>query len=343
LATASTEQGEECEAAAPTRSRRRLVIVTPVYNDWESFHCLLRELDREAAASGLDLAVMAVDDGSIVPPPADGMSAQELPNLRLVEIVELACNLGHQRAIALGLVEAARRTDVDAVVVMDADGEDRPGDINALMAAHERFPGHIVAASRAARSEGFVFRVFYRLYRWIFRALTGKVINFGNFSLIPFDLLKRIVHLPDVWNNLPAALVKSRLPITFVPSRRGTRYSGASQMNFISLIIHGMSAISVFADVSFTRLLLGSAFVSLFTLAGMIAVVAIRIFTTLAIPGWATNVFGLLVMVLVQMVLIATVSMLSLLSNRSAAPVVPIVQANTLVAGRKVVLDRKES
>jgi hypothetical protein len=229
------------------------------------------------------------------------------------------------------------------VVVMDADGEDRPADITALLAAHERFPGHIVAASRASRSEGFIFRAFYKLYQWLFRALTGRVIKFGNFSLVPFELLKRIVYLPDVWNNLPAALVKSRLPITFVPTRRGKRYSGASQMNFISLIIHGMSAISVFADVSFTRLLLGSALVSVFTLAGMVAVIAIRIFTTLAIPGWATNVFGLLGVVLVQMVLIATVSMLSLLSNRSAAPVIPAVQADTLVTGRAVMLDREPS
>ena len=82
---------------------------------------------------------------------------------------------------------------------------------------------------------------------------------------------------------------------------------------------------------------------SAFTLAGMIGVIAIRIFTTLSIPGWATNVFGLLAVVLVQMVLIATVSMLSLLSNRSAAPVIPAVQADTLVTGRAVVLDTKPS
>ena len=336
-------QQEGRNATAPTLIRWRLAIVTPVYNDWESFHRLLQELDREAGASGIDLSVMAIDDGSIRPASTEGIRALGLSHLRLVEIIELACNLGHQRAIALGLVEAARRTDVDAVIVMDADGEDRPGDISALLAAHERFPGHIVAASRIKRSEGFIFRVCYKLYQWTFRALTGRVIRFGNFSLVPSGLLKRIVYLPDVWNNLPAALVKSRLPITFVPTRRGTRYSGVSQMSFISLIIHGMSAISVFADVSFTRLLLGSALVSAFTLTGMVGVIAIRIFTTLAIPGWATNVFGLLAVVLVQMVLIATVSMLSLLSNRSAGPVIPAVQAGTLVTGRVVVLERKPS
>ena len=49
----------------------RMVIVTPVYNDWESFHELLKRLDTMAAAQR-DVAfdVIAVDDGSTAPLPA---------------------------------------------------------------------------------------------------------------------------------------------------------------------------------------------------------------------------------------------------------------------------------
>src|SRR5207245_491904 len=66
-----------------------------------------------------------------------------------IEILRLARSLGHQRAIAVGLCELSRRDDIDAVLVMDSDGEDRPGDIAALLKASRIEPAHIVLARRA--------------------------------------------------------------------------------------------------------------------------------------------------------------------------------------------------
>jgi polyisoprenyl-phosphate glycosyltransferase len=62
---------------------------------------------------------VAVDDGSTEPIPDDLAASLELQEIRSVTLVKLKCNLGHQRAIAVGLARAAK-TKADAVVIMDA-------------------------------------------------------------------------------------------------------------------------------------------------------------------------------------------------------------------------------
>lgn len=318
----------------PAGDLGRLTMVTPVYNDWESLQQLLLALDQEAARLRLDISIIVVDDGSTEPCPLAAIGSLGLTHLRAVDLLELTCNLGHQRALALGLSEAAKREGDGAIITMDADGEDRPGDVGMLLARHREQPDRIIAAGRGKRSEGLTFRFFYRIYQIAFRLLTGKFINFGNFLLIPAPLLQRIVFLGDIWNNLPAALVKSRLPLDVIPTQRGKRYRGVSKMNFTALVIHGMCAISVFVDVLLTRLLLASICVAALAVLGMGIVIIMRLFTALAIPGWATSAFGILTIIVAQMVLLAMVSVLSFLNNRSVHPIIPVALADSFIRRR---------
>src|SRR5262249_6395913 len=151
-----------------------------------------------------------------------------------------------QRAIAVGLVDVAGRADLDGVIVMDCDGEDRPSDAAVLLAASGERPGQIVLAHRSRRSETRVFKIGYFIYKLTFRLLTGHWVSFGNFSVLPAWAVKRLVYMPDLWNNLPSALLRSRIPYSIVPTVRGTRYAGTSKMNLPALIVHGLSAMSVY-------------------------------------------------------------------------------------------------
>src|ERR1700676_2663661 len=99
----------------------QMAIVTPVYNDWESFHELLARLDTVAGTlDGIRIDVIAVDDGSTQSLPSPFLEDVALANLAHVEVLHLACNLGHQRAIAIGLSEADQRGRYAAVIVMDS-------------------------------------------------------------------------------------------------------------------------------------------------------------------------------------------------------------------------------
>src|SRR5262245_59225385 len=133
--------------------QRRVLVVTPVFDDWSSFTRLLTELDTTGRASGLRFSVIAVDDGSSQPAPAlDRRSWGE--GIVDVQILHLVRNLGHQRAIAVGLVEAYRQFDKSsyvAAVVMDSDGEDPPADIPSLLDALAEAPDGIAVATRRTR------------------------------------------------------------------------------------------------------------------------------------------------------------------------------------------------
>lgn len=310
---------------------RRIAVVTPVLNDWDSLAHLLAALGEVAPSVG-EVSVIVVDDGSTEAADTQAL-ARAAEGLQGAEIIRLACNLGHQRAIAVGLAELARREGLDIVVVMDADGEDRPEDILALLREHEAHPEAIIVAARAERSEDRTFRVLYQLYKAIFRASTGVTIDFGNFCLIPAALLPRLVARPEVWNHLAATVIRSRTPLRRVPTARGTRYAGRTTMNLVSLVTHGLSGISVFVSEVFVRFLGLSLVMVALCVAASVVSVAMRLFTGLATPGWATTVVGTSLVILLQLFTMTTALAFVMLSNRMAAPVIPALHAAHYVRG----------
>jgi glycosyltransferase involved in cell wall biosynthesis len=119
-----------------------ILILIPIFNDWRSAATLLRQLDEVLAEEGCSSAVLVVDDGS-TSREGDLLSAG-LPRggVRTMRILRLRRNLGHQRAIAVGLCHALKHYRPDLLIVMDGDGEDLPTDVPRLIAAARRFEGN---------------------------------------------------------------------------------------------------------------------------------------------------------------------------------------------------------
>ena len=218
---------------------------------------------------------------------------------------------------------------------MHSDGEDRPEDVPKLLARHAASPGSVILAQRSRRSESALFKASLAVYKLLFRVLVGRVIDFGNFSLLPITAVQRLCHTSDLWNNLPAAVMRSRMPYELVPTDRGRRYVGKSKMNWMGLVIHGLSALSVFADVILVRLLATAAAISGIALIGIAVAIVIRIATDLAVPGWTTTVVGIFLIVLVQMAVAIIVASLALLGGRTHRNFVPKTDCAPLVAGRE--------
>jgi hypothetical protein len=235
------------------------------------------------------------------------------------------------------MVLAASTPDLSDVVVMDCDGEDRPEDVVALVQKANSVDAGIVCAQRTKRSEALSFKIFYAFYKFIFRLMTGKVIDFGNFMLIKKGSLISLVHHPSLWNHLAATVVQSRVPIERLATQRGKRFFGKSKMNFVSLLIHGLSAISAFFDVFLVRLLFGIGIVMFGAFVATLAVVLIRLFTELAIPGWATTAAGFALVVFIVSLLMGSLAVLGLLSSRSTLQTVPVADARRFLAERVTV------
>ena len=243
----------------------RLVVVSPVYDDAAAAQQLLQYLQRVFAGSDVQLRILFVDDGS--PVPLTYQLHAEEDNSLPIEILRLRRNVGHQRAIALGTAYVHENFVCDGMLVMDADGEDRAEDAVSLVArCREQDNDRIIFAERTRRSESSLFQLFYRSYQLLHWLLTGVRVRVGNFSVVPSLHLPALVTLPALWNHYAAAVFQARLPRDLVPTRRGARYSGNSKMNFVSLVIHGLQALSVFIEVVAVRLL-----IAMFIFAGFCA------------------------------------------------------------------------
>jgi hypothetical protein len=299
-----------------------VVILIPLYNDWASLRLLLIDLDDVLAHASLRARVLVVDDGSTVEP--EGGAWGPYRTLGPIEVVHLRRNLGHQRAIAVGLPYIEERIPCRAVVLMDSDGEDAPSDVPRLLARFEEEGGRrIVFAERARRSESPTFIVFYNLYKWAHLALTGIGVRVGNFSVIPRRRLESLVVVSELWSHYAAAVFKSRQPFCSVPTHRATRLAGKPQMNFVRLVVHGLSAISVFSDIIGVRLLVATMILTLLCMVGIGATIGVRLFTTLAIPGWATMLIGILLIVLLQAIMFSILFSFLILGDRQATTFLP--------------------
>jgi polyisoprenyl-phosphate glycosyltransferase len=311
-------------------TKKKLVMVSPVFNDWEAFGQLVELLGALDIAKAHEIQVIAVDDGSSEPP--DHISLKSRKGLLVdVRVVRLACNMGPMRAIAAGLVAASNVPGYEAVIVMDADGEDRPEDIARLISVWIEQPKKIAVAKRMERSEGRAFRLFYVTYKIIFRLLTGQSITFGSFSLLPRSAVHSLIHNPAIWNNLPAAIIRSRIPYVEVETMRGQRFAGKSRMNFVSLSVHGVSAISVYTDVVLLRVIIAMGILAIIVFLGLISVITIKFATSWAIPGWASYLAASLTTILLQTLVFAGFALFQLLSFRNLKSFIPASDVRDLL------------
>ena len=166
----------------------------------------------------------------------------------------------------------------------------------------------IIFAERKKRSEAWSFIFMYRIYRGLYRVLTGDSMSIGNFSVVPGRLIRRLAHIEDIWNHFPAGVTRARLPIATIPSERGTRLFGKSKMNLASLIVHAFSGFSVFADIAAARIVIAT-FVGVAVIVAVLAVLVWqKLFTDAAILGWTSDMVANLIVIMVQILTTAVLS-----------------------------------
>jgi polyisoprenyl-phosphate glycosyltransferase len=301
-----------------------LVILVPIFNDWAVADLTLAELDRALANEPLPARVVLVDDGSTQPMP-EGFAQREFQVLRCVEVLSLRRNLGHQRAIAVGLAFVHADRPCEIVVVMDGDGEDAPSDVPRLLARlREQGGTRIIFAARTRRSENLVFRAGYQAFKIVHLVLVGLQVKVGNFSAIPRRHLERLVVISEVWNHYAAAVIKARLPHDTIDTTRGRRLAGRSSMNLVSMVVHGLSAMAVYGEIIGVRLLC-TTFGLIVVVAAVLAAAALGRPVSLAqVPAWAALAAGTLLVMLAQAVVMAFVFVFIVLGSRAGLSFLPI-------------------
>jgi|TARA_B110000238_G_C16038858_1_gene400957 glycosyltransferase involved in cell wall biosynthesis len=229
---------------------RKIKILIPVYNDWQSVFKLIENINSEASTLEVEFSVIIVDDASTENRPE---LLAILENLKSIQIIHMKINRGHARCNAVGLKYINEKEEFDYVIPMDGDGEDRPEELSLLIEKIKDYPNTVITADRVKRSEGFVFKFCYLMHKYLTLIFTGQNIKYGNYTCLPKSVVKEMINEPATWSSFSGSLAKITKNRKSIPSERAQRYFGISKMSFINLLKHSLSIIAVFKKTLLIR------------------------------------------------------------------------------------------
>ncbi len=280
----------------------RLSFVIPLLD--EAPH--LRELHRRLAATaerlGCERRIIFVDDGS-----TDG-SAEIIRELASADPsvvgIRLSRNFGHEVASTAGLDHA----DGDATILMDADLQDPPETIDAMVdqwkAGHE-----IVYAVRRRRAGETAFK---RSAAWLFyRILNGLSevpipLDTGDFRLMDAKVVQAVRQCRENDRFVRGLVAWSGFRSTAVLYDRPARAAGRTHYSALRLWLLSLDAVVGFSIVPLrlaTALGFFITFLSL-TLAGIVVLQRLFFPDIMPLPGYALLATGLFFLGGVQMLIL---------------------------------------
>nr|AAY82757.1 hypothetical protein [uncultured bacterium eBACmed18B02] len=229
---------------------KKYTILIPIYNDRESLTKLIGTINEELNSVNAEVSILVINDASsqqIVD------TYPNLENIHSFEIINMKQNRGHARCIASGLKYIYEKKEFDYVIPMDGDGEDRPEEIKNFIELSEKAGEQSIVGERVKRSEGLLFQICYKFHKFLTLAFTGQSIKFGNFTCLSKSTIEKMLKEKATWSSFSGSLRKVEKDLVSLPSIRGTRYFGPSQMSFFNLLKHSLSIISVYRKTVLIR------------------------------------------------------------------------------------------
>ena len=201
-----------------------LTVVVPAYNEAPALLATLSALVEHLQRRGWRLIV--VDDGSNDATPEVLDAYAGTPG---VTVIRHKVRRGYGGAIKTGI----RAAETDLVITVDADGQHRPDDIDALYEVSQRTDADMVVGDRGPRSSGAIREIGKRIIRLLTKLLVRLPIRDLNsgMKLYRTTLARRYVHVcPDTMaysDVIALAFLHARHlvvehPITVRPRTGGT-------------------------------------------------------------------------------------------------------------------------
>ncbi|WP_372965358.1 glycosyltransferase family 2 protein [Marinobacter sp.] len=223
---------------------RLLSLVVPVFNERPMLPLFFERVFAVLAALDLRWEIVLVDDGS------DDGSAQYIrsvidrsPGVRLVK---LSRNFGKEAAMTAGLEHAKG----DAVIVLDADLQDPPEQIPAMVDCW-RSGVDVVLMQRRSRAGETAFKrwsahLFYRLLNLTSR--TNIPVDTGDFRLMSRKAMDALLALKERNRYMKGLFAWVGMPTQVIQYDREPRAAGETKWDYpglVGLALEGLTSFSV--------------------------------------------------------------------------------------------------
>ncbi|MCA3556001.1 glycosyltransferase family 2 protein [Aestuariivirga sp.] len=264
----------------------RYSIVIPIFNEEEVIPELILRLDKLIAQLDGGVEVLLVDDGS-----RDNSAfmlrekTRQDPRYRLLR---MSRNFGHQIAITAGLDHASG----DAVIVMDADLQDPPEVVLAMIGKWKE-GWEIVSGRRIRRENETLFKrlsahVFYRILRRF--ASVGIDPDVGDFRLLDRQVVESFRSMREQDRFVRGMISWLGFRQTYVEYVRQGRHAGQTKYPLMKMIRLALSGIIGFSDVPLRMALWFGIAVSVAALAYGVIVIINWLLHDATVQGWASTV-----------------------------------------------------
>jgi len=200
-------------------------VVLPVYNEAENLGELYEDLITALEGTAKAFEIICVDDGS-QDGSLDALKALSANDSRLV-VIEFRRNFGQTAALAAGL----RFARGEVVVTLDADRQNDPADIPALLAEIDRGMD-LVCGWRHKRQDGLWLRLIpSRIANWLISTTTDvKLHDYGcTLKAMRQDVAKNLRLYGEMHRFIPAIASWYGVRMSEIKVRHHPRTAGVSK------------------------------------------------------------------------------------------------------------------
>lgn len=222
---------------------QKIAIVFAIYNEEKNILQLYNDVCKNIASLNYSFELIFVDDGSW------DKSAEIIRDIMAkdtkVKLVKLTRNFGHQVALSAGIEHA----EADAIITMDADFQDPPSLIPALIEEWEKGYKTVYAQRVNFRKDNFFKRFLTKMYyRLIFRIQGVKIPqNVGDFRLIDKVVRFELLKMKERTRYLRGMIAWLGYRASFIKYNRGDRKEGKSGYGLKKLFSLAMDGLISFS------------------------------------------------------------------------------------------------
>jgi len=260
----------------------KISVVLPIYNEENNIPILVCELIKSLEEYS-DYEIIFVNDGST--DNSEKLIKQACVENYRIKLINLSRNFGHQEALTAGLEKA----NGNAIIMMDGDLQDPPSLIPSMVKKWQE-GNEVVYTVKKKRNEPFIRRFLFKQFYKIFDLLSEykMPMDSGIFSLIDEKVLKIIISLEEKNKYIAGLRAWVGFNQTSVEFERPDRCFGKPKQTFGRLFKLAIDGIFSFSNKPIELTFWMGMFITTFSLFLIVVILYIKLFTTRAIPGYAT-------------------------------------------------------